>query len=80
MQLSDNKNDCLDALEQTYRYDIVKKLFDFIRQRLKKPSEYTNPEDFKSYLFNQNFDNKTLLLMSSGNYGGLDFDEVRNLF
>jgi hypothetical protein len=26
--------------------DIVKKLFDFIRQRLKKPSEYTNPEDF----------------------------------
>jgi UDP-N-acetylmuramate: L-alanyl-gamma-D-glutamyl-meso-diaminopimelate ligase len=41
---------------------------------------YTNPEDFKNYLFSQNFDNKALLLMSSGNYGGLDFDEVKELF
>ena len=41
---------------------------------------YTNPEDFKNYLFSQNFDNKALLLMSSGNYGGLDFDEVKQLF
>ncbi|BAO74796.1 UDP-N-acetylmuramate--L-alanine ligase [Winogradskyella sp. PG-2] len=41
---------------------------------------YTNPEDFKSFLFSQNFDNKSLLLMSSGNYGGLDFDEVKELF
>lgn len=38
---------------------------------------YTNPEDFKNYLFSQKFDNKALLLMSSGNYGGLDFDEVK---
>jgi len=41
---------------------------------------YTNPNDFKSFLFSQNFDNKALLLMSSGNYGGLDFDEIKNLF
>jgi UDP-N-acetylmuramate: L-alanyl-gamma-D-glutamyl-meso-diaminopimelate ligase len=41
---------------------------------------YTNPEDFKNFLFSQNFDNKSLLLMSSGNYGGLDFDEVKKLF
>ena len=41
---------------------------------------YTNPEDFKNFLFSQNFDNKSLLLMSSGNYGGLDFDEVNKLF
>jgi UDP-N-acetylmuramate: L-alanyl-gamma-D-glutamyl-meso-diaminopimelate ligase len=41
---------------------------------------YTNPEDFKNFLFSQNFDNKSLLLMSSGNYGGLDFDEVKALF
>ncbi|EDP72132.1 UDP-N-acetylmuramate:L-alanyl-gamma-D-glutamyl-meso-diaminopimelate ligase [Flavobacteriales bacterium ALC-1] len=41
---------------------------------------YTNPEDFKNFLFSQNFDNKSLLLMSSGNYGGLDFDEVKGLF
>ncbi|UAB74413.1 UDP-N-acetylmuramate--L-alanine ligase [Mesoflavibacter sp. SCSIO 43206] len=40
---------------------------------------YTNPDDFKNYLFSQNFDNKALLLMSSGNYGGLDFDEVKAL-
>ncbi|REE08653.1 UDP-N-acetylmuramate: L-alanyl-gamma-D-glutamyl-meso-diaminopimelate ligase [Winogradskyella pacifica] len=40
---------------------------------------YTNPEDFKNFLFSQNFDNKSLLLMSSGNYGGLDFDEVKEL-
>ena len=37
---------------------------------------YTNPEDFKSFLFSQNFDDKALLLMSSGNYGGLDFEEL----
>ncbi|WP_179319239.1 UDP-N-acetylmuramate--L-alanine ligase [Winogradskyella helgolandensis] len=41
---------------------------------------YTNPEDFKNFLFSQKFDNKSLLLMSSGNYGGLDFDEVKALF
>lgn len=40
---------------------------------------YTNPDDFKNYLFSQNFENKALLLMSSGNYGGLDFDEVKRL-
>ena len=40
---------------------------------------YTNPEDFKQFLFSQNFDNKALLLMSSGNYGGLDFEEVKGL-
>jgi UDP-N-acetylmuramate: L-alanyl-gamma-D-glutamyl-meso-diaminopimelate ligase len=40
---------------------------------------YTNPDDFKKFLFAQNFDNKALLLMSSGNYGGLDFEEVARL-
>ncbi|MBO6879777.1 Mur ligase family protein [Winogradskyella sp.] len=41
---------------------------------------YTNPEEFKDFLFSQNFDNKSLLLMSSGNYGGLDFEEVKRSF
>lgn len=41
---------------------------------------YTNPDDFKNFLFSQNFDNKSLLLMSSGDYGGLDFDELTKLF
>jgi len=37
---------------------------------------YTNPGEFKEYLFNLNLENSALLLMSSGNYGGLNFDEV----
>ncbi|CDF78254.1 UDP-N-acetylmuramate-alanine ligase [Formosa agariphila KMM 3901] len=40
---------------------------------------YTNPDDFKTFLFAQNFENTSLLLMSSGNYGGLDFDDVKSL-
>ena len=41
---------------------------------------YTNPTAFKEYLFSQQFDNKTLLLMSSGNYGGLDLETLKELF
>ena len=42
---------------------------------------YTNPSEFKDYLYNLKHDSKgtALLLMSSGNYGGLNFDEVKNL-
>ena len=40
---------------------------------------YTNPTDFKNYLFNLNLENSALLLMSSGNYGGLNFDEIKTL-
>lgn len=40
---------------------------------------YTNPAEFKQFLFSQNLDNSALLLMSSGNYGGLDFEEVKGL-
>ncbi|WP_194766122.1 UDP-N-acetylmuramate--L-alanine ligase [Tamlana sp. I1] len=40
---------------------------------------YTNPEDFKNFLFAQDFQNKALLLMSSGNYGGLNFEDVKPL-
>ena len=41
---------------------------------------YTNPSEFKDFLFSQKFNNTSLLLMSSGNYGGLDFDELKQLF
>ncbi|WP_136465070.1 UDP-N-acetylmuramate--L-alanine ligase [Flagellimonas onchidii] len=41
---------------------------------------FTDSKAFQEYLFAQNFDNSTLLLMSSGNYGGLDFDKVNQLF
>ena len=40
---------------------------------------YTNPAEFKDFLFNYDLNNSALLLMSSGNYGGLNFDEVKRL-
>jgi len=40
---------------------------------------YTNPIEFKDFLFASNFDDSALLLMSSGNYGGLDFEEVKGM-
>ncbi len=39
----------------------------------------TDAKDFQDFLFAQNFENTTLLLMSSGNYGGLDFDTLKDL-
>ena len=40
---------------------------------------YTNPEEFRNYLCSQNLNETAVLLMSSGNYGGLDFDKVKDL-
>ena len=40
---------------------------------------YTNPREFKDFLFSENLKNTATVLMSSGNYGGLDFDEVKAL-
>ncbi|MDO9137202.1 MAG: cyanophycin synthetase, partial [Lutibacter sp.] len=40
---------------------------------------YTNPTEFREFLFNHNFENTVVLLMSSGNYGGLDFDQFKAL-
>jgi UDP-N-acetylmuramate: L-alanyl-gamma-D-glutamyl-meso-diaminopimelate ligase len=40
---------------------------------------YTHPKEFQEFLFSQNLDDSALLLMSSGNYGGLDFGQVKNL-
>jgi UDP-N-acetylmuramate: L-alanyl-gamma-D-glutamyl-meso-diaminopimelate ligase len=40
---------------------------------------FTDPAAFKEYLFSQNLENTALLLMSSGDYGGLDFEEVKGL-
>lgn len=40
---------------------------------------YTHPSDFQSFLQVQEFDDTVLLMMSSGNYGGLDFDEIQNI-
>lgn len=38
---------------------------------------FTNPADFKTYLYSQDYENTCLLLMSSGNYGGLDLEQVK---
>lgn len=42
---------------------------------------YTNPTAFKEFLYELNFSEEkiALLLMSSGNYGGLNFDEVKTM-
>ncbi|WP_035336046.1 Mur ligase family protein [Dokdonia sp. PRO95] len=40
---------------------------------------FTDPADFKAFLFGQELKNKAILLMSSGNYGGLDFEEVKGM-
>ena len=40
---------------------------------------FTNPAEFKKFLFSQNLEQTAVVLMSSGNYGGLDFDEVKEL-
>ena len=63
----------------------IKKLEEVTKEQIATAFErddliiYTNPEEFKQFLFSQDFNNKALLLMSSGNYGGLDFDEVKGL-
>ena len=55
--------------------------YDQIAQSFKRDDLiiYTNPAEFKDFLFSCDLDNSVLLLMSSGNYGGLDFDEVKGL-
>lgn len=40
---------------------------------------YTNPQAFQDYLFGLKFSNSALLLMSSGNYGGLNFEALKTL-
>tara|TARA_B100000780_G_scaffold23651_1_gene15071 strand:+ start:122 stop:1474 length:1353 start_codon:yes stop_codon:yes gene_type:complete len=40
---------------------------------------YTDPEDFKAFVFSLDLKNKAIILMSSGNYGGLDFEDVKSL-
>jgi len=64
----------------------IKKLQAISQQQIKDAFQsdnlvvYTNPLEFKDFLFSQKFNNSSLLLMSSGNYGGLNFDELKQLF
>lgn len=40
---------------------------------------FTDPSEFKNHIENLNFENSALLFMSSGNYGGLDLQELGKL-
>lgn len=40
---------------------------------------HTNSKAFKDFVFAQDFNNSVVLFMSSGNYGGLSFNEISNL-
>jgi UDP-N-acetylmuramate: L-alanyl-gamma-D-glutamyl-meso-diaminopimelate ligase len=79
--------DCADVAVVFYSPDAVKikQLDEVTYDQIAKAFHredliiYTNPLDFKDYLFHLNLENSALLLMSSGNYGGLNFDEVKSL-
>jgi len=63
----------------------IKKLEAIGQQQIKDSFErddlivFTNPTEFQEFLFKQNFENTAILLMSSGNYGGLDFERIKEL-
>jgi UDP-N-acetylmuramate: L-alanyl-gamma-D-glutamyl-meso-diaminopimelate ligase len=63
----------------------IKRLEKITAQQIKEAFEredlivYTNPAEFKEFLFSQNFENTALLLMSSGNYGGFDFNKFKEI-
>ncbi|SEB77039.1 UDP-N-acetylmuramate: L-alanyl-gamma-D-glutamyl-meso-diaminopimelate ligase [Tenacibaculum sp. MAR_2009_124] len=63
----------IKRLEEVTKEQIAKA---FNRESL---TVFTDPEKFKEFLFNQSLESRTLLLMSSGNYGGLNFEELKAL-
>ena len=40
---------------------------------------YNNPEDFKQYITSLEYADKAVVLMSSGSYGGLNLDTIKEL-
>ena len=63
----------------------IKKLKEVSHEQIKNAFDksdliiYNNPVHFQEYLFSMNFNDKTLLLMSSGDYGGLNFKNLKKL-
>ena len=63
----------------------IKRLKEVTEEQIAKAFErndliiYTEPDKFKDFLFHKDLKNTAVLLMSSGNYGGLDFDEVKTM-
>jgi len=63
----------------------IKKLKPISKEQIAKAFQrddliiYTDPDEFKEFLFAQDLENTALLFMSSGDYGGLDLQEVKIL-
>ena len=61
----------------------IKKLKDITQEQIAAAFQrnnlkvFTDSNGFKEYLFSRKYQNTALLLMSSGNYGGLNFDDVK---
>ena len=62
----------------------IKKLESVSKTQIEKAFEredliiFTEPLHFKNYITSLEFTQKTILLMSSGSYGGLDFEALKN--
>src|SRR5690554_500830 len=62
---------------------MIKKLEEIKQEQIEEAFDrddlvvFTNPADFKTYLYTQDYENTCLLLMSSSNYGGLDLEVVK---
>ncbi|WP_405200462.1 UDP-N-acetylmuramate--L-alanine ligase [Christiangramia sp. LLG6405-1] len=63
----------------------IKKLADVSEDQIEQAFQkqglkiYTNPQNFEAELKNLGFNNSVLLMMSSGNYGGLDMESLKKL-
>jgi len=64
----------------------VKKLNPITKQQISEAFQrddlliYTDPLAFKEYLFSKELNNTSLLLMSSGNYGGLNIKSIKSAY
>ncbi|AZQ42871.1 UDP-N-acetylmuramate--L-alanine ligase [Nonlabens ponticola] len=82
-----NALDCADVAVVFYSPEAVelKRLEPVTAEQIKEAFDdenlivMTDPAAFKSWLFSQNLNQAALLLMSSGTYGGLDFDRLGSL-
>jgi len=83
----ENALDAADVAVVFYSPDAVaiKKLEEISKEQIESAFNrndlivYTNPTEFQNFLKEQTFNESILLLMSSGNYGGLNFDEVQTI-
>jgi len=63
----------------------IKRLDKISKEQIKKAFKredlivYTQPKEFKNFVHELDLKNSALLLMSSGNYGGLDFNKLSDL-